>query len=224
MLAHDGRANEAVDAYRRAAASNAAALTPAYVLPQLLREAGRLAEADEAARRADAAARAFDAWWALEVAWRELPAPRTDEVRLAQGDFGAVRGFLDGRMGHRWTRHRAFVRLVPRHAAGAYDVTLEMGSPPPSPRANPVVRVRVGGGPFTTFTLAPEVRPYTLRARAALGAPLLIEIRAPTWSRTGEPPEQGVRVDRVRVRAAGESGHDGRGGGHGPAAGDEDLP
>ena len=224
MLAGAGRPAEAVDAYGQASARNGAAVTPVYVLPQLLREAGQLAEADEAARRADAAARGFDAWWALEVAWRELPAPRTDEVRLAQGDFGAVRGFLDGRMGHRWTRHRAFVRLVPMRAAAAHDVTIEMGSPPPSPRAAPVVHVRVGDGPFTTFALGTDVRPYTLRARTDPGAPIVVEIVAPTWSRTGEPAEQGVRVDRLSVRAVEESGRDGRGAGQGQATRAEHLP
>ena len=224
MLARAGRPAEAVDAYRQASARNGAAVTPVYVLPQLLREAGQLAEADDAARRADAAARAFDAWWALEVAWRELPAPRTNEVRLAQGDFGAVRGFLDGRMGHRWTRHRAFVRLVPMRAAAAHDITIEMGSPLPSPRAAPVVRVRAGDGAFTTFALGTDVRPYTLRARTEPGAPVVVEIVAPTWSLTGEPAEQGVRVDRVSVRAVEESGRDGRGGGQGPATRGEHLP
>jgi tetratricopeptide (TPR) repeat protein len=223
MLARAGRPADAVDAYRRAGAANAATPTPVYVLPQLLREAGRLAEADEAARRADAAARSFDAWWGLEVAWRELPAPRTDEVRLSEGDFGAVRGFLDGRMGHRWSRHRALVRLRPTRAAPAYEVTIEMGSPPPAPLPDPGVEVRVGAD-ARRFTLGPGVQPYTLRARAEPGAPLVVEIRAPTWSRPGEPAEQGVRVDRVSVRPVPGSGRDGRGRGQGQAARADDLP
>jgi hypothetical protein len=200
MLAHRGRAADSVAAYREALARNPAQPTPVYVLPQLLREAGREGEADEAARRADAAARTFDAWWALEVAWRELPAPRTAEVRLAQADFGAVRGFLDARIGHRWSRHRAFVRLAPAEPADTWDVTIDMGSPPPSPLAEPEVEVRVNAGPPARLRLGPEVRSYTLRAEAARGAPLVIRIDAPTWSRPGEPPEQGVRVDRVSVR------------------------
>lgn len=198
-LARRGRAAEAVAAYGQALAANPAHSTAIFVLPQLLREAGRPVEAEEAEVRADAAARAFDAWWALEVAWRELPAPRTDEVLLSRSDFGAARGFGDSRRAHRWTRHRAFVRLVPTRPAAAYDVTLEMGSPPPSPVANPVVSVRVAGNPPVRFQLGPEVRSYTMRARAEPGAPLLIEIDAPTWNRVGQPAEQGVRVDRVRV-------------------------
>ena len=199
MLARTGRAAEAVEAYGRAAARNPGHSTPPIVLPQLLREAGRFDEAQAAEGRAEAVARSFDAWWALELAWRELPAPRTDEVRLARGDFGAVRGFTDGRRAHRWTRHRAFVRLVPTRAASEYDVTLEMGSPPPSPNANPVVTVRVAGQPAARIQLAPEVRPYTVRARVEPGKPLVIEIDAPTWNRMDQPAEQGVRVDRVRV-------------------------
>ena len=80
----------------------------------------------------------------LEAAWRELPAPRADEVVLGGGaDYGAVRGFLHPRGGdpavsrhrlewnryeriggpqpppgtHRWSRHRAWLRLVPASAA-----------------------------------------------------------------------------------------------------------
>ena len=199
MLAHGGRPAEAVEAYRRAAARNPAHSTPPLVLPQLLREAGRTAEVDEAAARADAVARSFDAWWALELAWRELPPPRTDEVLLSRGDFGAVRGFTDGRRAHRWTRHRAFVRLIPTRRAAEYDVTLEMGSPPPSPNAHPVVTVRVAGGSPAQFCLEPDVRAYALRARVKPGAPVLIELTAPTWNRMDQPAEQGVRVDRVVV-------------------------
>jgi tetratricopeptide (TPR) repeat protein len=199
MLARSGRIAEAVAAYGRAAARNPGHLTPPLVLPQLLREAGRFDEADTAEARADTVARSFDAWWALELAWRELPAPRTDEVRLARGDFGAVRGFTDGRRAHRWTRGRAFVRLVPTRAASEYDVTVEMGSPPPSPNASPVVTIRVDGRPAARIQLSPEVRPYAVRARAEPGQPIVIEIDAPTWNRMDHPPEQGIRVDRVRV-------------------------
>jgi 4-amino-4-deoxy-L-arabinose transferase-like glycosyltransferase len=203
MLARRGNAGAAAEAYARAAViSVGGQTTSVFVRPQLLREAGRADEAESAAVDADTAARAFDAWWGLEVAWRELPAPRTDEVLLARGDFGAVRGFLDARLKHRWTRGRALVRLVPTQRAAAYDVTLEMGSPAPSPTSEPRVTVEVAGNPPVVFQLAPEVRPYTVRARATPGAPLLIEIRAPTWSRPNDPPEQGVRVDRVTVTPA----------------------
>jgi tetratricopeptide (TPR) repeat protein len=197
-LAAGGRAPEAIAAYERAARANPGQVVPVLALPQLLREAGRAGDAEAAQARADAAARAFDAWWALEVAWRELPPPLADEVRLARGDLGAVRGFLDARRAHRWTRHRALVRLRPARAADVYDVSIEMGSPPPSPRPSPLVTVRVGGA-SARFVLTPDVRAYTLRARVAPGAALVVEIEAPTWTRMGELPEQGVRVDRVAV-------------------------
>jgi hypothetical protein len=173
-----------------------------FVQPQLWREAGQAAEAEAAAVRADTAARAFDAWWGMEVAWRELPAPRGDEVLLARGDFGAVRGFLDGRLKHRWTSGRAWVRLLPTRPAAAYDVTIEMGSPPPSPVANPTVTVSAAGEPPTAFRLDPVVRAYTLRARPKPGEPIVLEIRAPTWNGPNEPAPHGVRVDRVSVAAA----------------------
>jgi 4-amino-4-deoxy-L-arabinose transferase-like glycosyltransferase len=216
MLARGGHAAEAAEAYGQAARRSAGGHTTSlFVLPQLLREAGREVEAEAAAVRADAAARDFDAWWGLELAWRELPAPHADEVLLARGDFGAVRGCLDGRLKHRWTRGQAWVRLFPTHPAPAYAVTLEMGSPPPSPFANPTVMVAVSGSEPVRLTLGPEVRAYTVRAPATPGQPLLVEIRAPTWSRPQGPPEQGVRLDRVSVAPVdtAESGLHGRRGG-----------
>jgi hypothetical protein len=103
--------------------------------------------------------------------------------------------------GHRWSRHRAWLRLVPATAAAGYDVTLEMGAPFPSTLVSPQVRVRVNDGPGTAFTLNGDIRAYTLRAPApAAGEPLVVQLDAPTWSRSGEPAEQGVRVDRLSVR------------------------
>ena len=157
-----------------------------------------------------------DPWLVLEAAWRELPPPHSDEVLLARNDYGDVRGFfhprgLDpslsahhqewaqyGREGgpvpppgpHRWTRRRAWVRLQPARPAPAYEVTIEMGSPFPSPNAAPEVTVTGNDGVAHRQTLGPEVRPYTLR------------IDSPVWSRLGEPADQGVRVDRVSVRPA----------------------
>jgi hypothetical protein len=98
---------------------------------------------------------------------------------------------------HRWTRHRAFVRFRPEDATPRVRVTMEMGSPPPSPLANPTVRVRVNGGPPATLTLSPEVRPYAVEAALLPGADLVVQIDAPTWSKVGLPAEQGVRIDRV---------------------------
>jgi hypothetical protein len=46
------------------------------------------------------------------------------------------------------------------------------------------------------------VRPYTFHARLQPGEPLVVELRAPTWNSVGEPPDQGVRVDRMTVAPA----------------------
>ena len=115
----------------------------------------------------------------------------TDEVLPGRGDYGAVRGFFHPRgvdpslsaprlewnkyerLGnelpppgeHRWSRHRAWLRLVPATPAPAYDVTLEMGAPFPSTLRSPRVRVRANGA-ASTFTLTNEIRPYTLRVPA----------------------------------------------------------
>jgi hypothetical protein len=168
-----------------------------------------------------------DPWLVLEAAWRELPPPVADEVLLARGDYGAVRAFLHPRGGdpalsahrqewaryqppgempppgaHRWSRHRAWLRLQPTVPSAAYEVTLEMGSPFPSTLTAPDVVVTANDGIAHAFTLGREVRPYPFRVGIAPGQPLLVRIDAPTWSRIGEPADQGVRVDRMSVRPA----------------------
>lgn len=198
-LARAGRTTEAIDAYQRADLRRPDHWTPRLVLPRLLREAGRSDEADEGLRSARQFSLNVDPWLALEVPWRELPPPRTDEIQLGRDDYGAVRGFLHPRGDHRWTRHRAFLRLVPATAAPSYDVTLVMGSPEPSPNATPTVHVRGNGDSRVAFALSREVQQYSFRTPAPLTGPLIVEIRAPTWSLSGQPPEQGVRVDRMTV-------------------------
>ena len=198
-LLKGGRITEAIEAYERARLRKPAHWTPIVVLPRLLRDAGRNAEADERLRDADQFSWNVDPWLALEVAWRELPPPRTDEILLGRDDYGAVRGFLHARGDHRWTRHRAWLRLVPATPAPAYDVTLAMGSTEPSPNATPTVRVRANDAPGVAFTLSRDVQPYSFRTVSPKTGPLLVEIRSPTWNLSGQPPEQGIRVDRVTI-------------------------
>jgi len=226
-LAFAGNAGAALDAYDRGAALATLANWRAVVArPRLLLEAGRLEEAAAAGRAVDRLSWDTDPWLILEIAWRELPAPRTDAIVLGQGDYGAVRGFLHPRgdpalsahrlewnryerLGgplpppgtHRWSRRRAWLRLVPLQAAAAYDVTLEMGSPFPSPLTSPVVRVRALGSSWD-FTLDREVKPYFFRVPATGGRALLVQIDSPTWNGAGEPAEQGVRVERFAVAPA----------------------
>jgi hypothetical protein len=196
-LAQAGRTEAAVVAYRRAAERRSYVWQPILVLPRLLAEIGRADESLAALHEADALSWSADPCRALEVAWRELPPPRTDTILLARGDYGAVRGFFRPERDHRWSRGRAWLRLVPPTVAPAYDVTLDMSCPDPAPWHQPVVRV--GGRPFR---LGGETRPYTLRVAPANGV-ILIELRAPTWSRFGLPLEEGVRVDRMRVQPTG---------------------
>jgi hypothetical protein len=198
-LARAGRTTEAIDAYQRAELRRPDHWTPRLVLPRLLREAGREQEADQRLREAYQFSWNVDPWLALEVAWRELPPPRTDEILLGKDDYGAVRGFLHPRGDHRWSGHRAEIRLIPVTAAPSYDVTVQMGSPEPSPNATPTVHVHAAGSSDVAFTLSREVQPYTFRTAAPMAGPLLIEIEAPTWNLPDQPPEQGVRVDRMTV-------------------------
>jgi hypothetical protein len=198
-LLEEGRPSEAIDAYERADRRRPDHWTPRLVLPRLLREAGRTEDADARLREANQLSLNVDPWLALEVAWRVLPPPRTDEILLGRDDYGAVRGFLHPRGDHRWTRHRSWLRLVPTTAAAAYDVRLAMGSPEPSPNATPTVHVRAHGDSGVAFVLSREVQPYFFRAPAPRTGPLVVEIHAPTWNLSGQPPEQGVRVDRMTV-------------------------
>lgn len=196
-LARAGEPARALEAYRRAEERKPYVWTPRLVRPALLAAAGLPSEA--ALTEADQFSWHVDPWLALEAAWRELPAPRTDAVLLARGDYGAVRGFTLPRRDHRWTRSRAWVRLRPLTPAPRYTVTLEMGAPAPSPLGAAEVVVAVDGAPPARFRVGPAMAAFTLEAPAPRDGTLVVRIDAPTWSRFGEPAEQGVRVDRVAV-------------------------
>jgi hypothetical protein len=155
----------------------------------------------------------------LEAAWRELPPPRTDEIRVGGDDFGAVRGFYHSRPApqlglewarydgpvpppgpHRWTRGRAWLRLIPETQAPAYTVTIEMGSPFPSPLESPEIEVTLNIEVVHRLRLTREVRAHAVPISLRSGEPLVVRIQAPTWSRPGEPAEQGIRVDGLSVK------------------------
>jgi hypothetical protein len=225
-LVFAGHLDEAIDAYRHGSSLGrpGGAWTPLLVLPRLLHDAGRTEEAEAALRDADTYSWNLEPWGALEIAWTELPPPRTNEVRLGvgQGDYGAVRGFLypAGEAPflkryqiwnkyppdalppgpHRWSRHRAWLRLVPLEPAPEYELTLLMGSPLPSPLAEVTVAVRADGGAPVRFDVGRELRPCSLKVSPRPGEPIVVQIDTPTWCRAGEPAEQGIRVDRLRVR------------------------
>ena len=200
-LAQAGDAAGALDAFDRARDRKSHVWVPTVVRPALLAAAGRPEEAARAVAEANAFSYHVDAWLAQEVAWRNLPPPVADEVRLGDGDYGAVRGFTLPQADGRWTRDRALVRLRPVTRAAEYEVTLWMGSPEPSPLAAPEVAVRIGSGPPARFTLGRDIAPYRLRAPAPADGVLVVRIDAPTWNRGREPAEQGVRVSRVTVEA-----------------------
>lgn len=226
-LRASGRVPEALVAYQRAdqrAARYDESCIARIALPRLLSEAGRAQEAAASLRAAQLYSWKNDPWLVLEAAWRALPPPRTDEIRVGGDDFGAVRGFHHPRPApqaglewaryaddgpapppgpHRWTRGRAWLRLTPATTAAAYKVTLQMGTPFPSPLETSEVRVTLNGGSPERITLVREVRAYDLSALAREGEPLLVRIDAPTWSRPGEPPDQGVRMEAIRVSPAG---------------------
>jgi hypothetical protein len=88
-------------------------------------------------------------------------------------------------------------------AASAYDVTVEMGSPFPSPLTAPVITVRGNDGVAHPQTLTASIQPYTFRIGGVrAGEPLVLRFDSPVWSRAGEPADQGIRIDRVAVRPA----------------------
>ena len=201
-LARQGDPAGALEAYETARGRRAHVWVPIVVRPALLAAAGRTADVVPAVEEANAFSWNVDPWLALEVAWRELPAPVTDEVRLGAGDYGAARGFSNALRGGRWTRHRAWLRLRPATAAPAYDVTLWMGSPEPSPYEAPVVAVTTSDGQESRFTLSRAVTPFPLKAAPDGEGVVTVRIDAPTWNRVREPAEQGIRVDRMTVSPA----------------------
>jgi hypothetical protein len=202
-LAWSNRPGPAAAAYRRAADLRRDNWIPTLVLPQLLRAAGQVEPgARVATKRAFDFSNNVDPWLALEIAWRELPPPEADSIEVGRLDYGAVRDFFGPRGFARWSRGRASLRLVPTKVAPAYDVTLVMGSPEPSPLASPEVVVRTNGGAAARFRLGRSLEAYTFRTAAAPEAPVVISLRAPTWSGVGQPAEQGVRVERMTVAPA----------------------
>jgi len=202
-LARAGDPVRALDAYRRAEERKGHVWTPRLVRPRLLADAG-LPFADALAA-ADEFSWHVDPWLALEIAWRELPPPRTDAIPLARGDYGAVRGFTLPRRDHRWSMERAWIRMRPVTTAAAYVVSIDMGFPPPSRLEAGDVTVTVDGGGRATMRVGRTVERYTLETVAPPSGTLVVRIDSPTWNRLDEPAEQGVRVDRVAltpVRAA----------------------
>jgi tetratricopeptide (TPR) repeat protein len=198
-LAGAGRFPEALESYREAQRRIDHHWAPRSVFPRLLAEVGEADAAAEATEAAHQLSRTADPWLVLEVAWRELPPPRGTSIELARNDYGAVRGFELPQGDHRWSRHRAWLRLLPAEAAPAYDVALEMASPEPSPHERPEVRVSVRGGAAARFTLDRERRTCVLRTPAPAGGVLEVRLDAPAWSRAGQPAEQGVAVYRMTV-------------------------
>jgi tetratricopeptide (TPR) repeat protein len=196
-LAARGYPAQALTAYEEAARRRPEHPVPALVRPRLLQDAGYPSRALRALEQADAVAERLVPGEALEIAWRELPPPRQDEIQLGRNDYGAVLGFVQAGPGYRISRPRAWLRLRPTESAPAYRLTLVMASPPESPLQQPVVEVRVNRGAAASFTLSPEARPFTLSVPGA--EELLVEIRAPAWSRSDQPPDQGVRVERLSV-------------------------
>lgn len=223
-LTRAGHWPEATAAYRESRRrATAVHLAPTLALTYVAAQAGKPALAIQSLRAAHEASWIQDPWFALEIAWAELPAPDTDEIIVGGADYGAVRGFLhprgDPRLGrprgwndyargagpqpppglHRWSRGRAWLRLRPLSPAAHYEVTLWMGAPFPAPPGSRRVRLTCQGV-RTSVDVGAEVAPYSLRVAAPTrGEALLLKLETPTWSRVGEPAEQGVRVERLRV-------------------------
>jgi hypothetical protein len=74
-----------------------------------------------------------------------------------------------------------------------------MGMPDPSPMPSAAVEVQPRGGRGVTVTVGRQVAPFRVEAPADARGVVEVCLEAPTWSRKGEPAEQGVRVDRMQV-------------------------
>lgn len=200
LLSHAGDFEAALAAYERAEDVRPDHWVPPVVRPQLLRAAGRdAAEVLRADRTVQALGLRRGSWPALEIAWRELPPPVLDELLLPRDEHGGARGLHHPRGGTRWTGGRAWLRVRPASEASSYEVSLELGSPPPAPDPAPTVELRVVGGPSAGFTLGRTFRSCALRVPAAAAHPLVVEIRAPVWLKVGLRAELGVAVRRMTV-------------------------
>jgi 4-amino-4-deoxy-L-arabinose transferase-like glycosyltransferase len=200
-LFHAGRPAEALEAYARAAPLRELPWEPPATRPALLAALGRMDEARAAAEEANRLALLGDSWIQLEVAWRALGPPQTDEVLLARGDLGAVRHFLQPRGDHRWSRPRALVRMRPRTVAPGYELVIEMGAPPPSPDGGADVQVAVDGADARRLRIGAAFAEYRFPIAAPADGVVDVEIRARPWSRTRQPAAQGVAVRRVALAA-----------------------
>ena len=198
-LAGARRSAEALDAYARAAALRETPWEPPATRPALLAALGRGDEARAAAAEANRLALVMDSWILLEVAWRALPPPRTDEVLFARGDEGAVRHFLQPRGEYRWSRPRALVRMRPRIIAPGYELVIEMGAPPPAPAGGMDVQVAVDGGDARRLRAGAAFAEFRLRIAAPADGVVDVELRARPWSHSGLPAAQGVAVRRVAL-------------------------
>jgi hypothetical protein len=76
-----------------------------------------------------------------------------------------------------------------------------MGVPFPSTLTSADVTVAVNGK-RQSVNVDRAVRPHAFGVTLQKDEPLHVRIDAPTWSRIGEPADQGVRVDRMTVRRA----------------------
>jgi hypothetical protein len=202
-LVRAGRPEEALDAYARAAPLREVPWEPPATRPALLAAAGRHHEVPAAAAEANRVSLAVDSWILLETAWRALDAPVTDAVEMARTDYGAARDFMAPRGGHRWSRAAGHVRMRPRTIAAAYDLVLEMGVPPPGPGAA-LVELRVDGARLPPIAVGASFAEHRVAIPAPADGVVDVELRAPAWSRTGQPAAQGVAVRRVAL-VAGES-------------------
>ena len=198
-LVRAGRPAEALAAYARAAPLREVPWESPVTRPALLAELGRMDEARAAGAEVNRLARLVDSWILLEVAWRALEAPRTDEVLLARGDAGAVRHFLQPRADHRWSRPRAQVRMRPRTLAPSYELVIEMGAPPPSPGGGMDVQVAVDGAAARRLRVGAAIAEYRIPIPAPADGVVDVELRARPWSHSGQPASQGVAVRRIAL-------------------------
>jgi hypothetical protein len=200
-LVRAGRPAEALDAYARAAPLREVPWETPATRPALLTALGRDEEARIAAEEAHRLAQSVDSWILVEVAWRALEAPRTSEVLLSRGDLGAVRDFLQPRGEHRWSRPHARVRMRPPAGAKGYEVVIEMGAPPPAPAAGIDVEVAIDGGAPQPLRIGAAFAEHRFSIPAPADGVVDVELRARSWSHSGQPAAQGVAVRRVALTA-----------------------
>jgi hypothetical protein len=89
--------------------------------------------------------------------------------------------------------------MRPSTPAAGYEVVIEMGAPPPAAAGGIDASIVIDGGPPQHVRVQGVFAEHRVRIGAPADGVVDVELRAETWSRTGQSAALGVAVRRVTV-------------------------